>query len=270
MAATASVAAGAAFLAACGGDDDGGSTGGSGDSGGNGLVTKPVDSSKDAKRGGIWPNHVAADIQTLDPNNTTSGSALAPQGLSRLFLYRPSLFPELPLGQTDPDFAEVAEIAPDGLTVTVKLKQDLKLDPRPPTNGRVMDTEDVKYSWETFSATNNSRGEMLNAMSPSAPDLSMTPTDSRTVVFKLAYPVADTLWQLAFQRYMWLMPREADGRFDPKLEMRGNGPWRLKKWEPSVGYTFTRNDSGTSIRSSRTSTACRRRLSPSTHSAALS
>ena len=243
MAATASVAAGAAFLAACGGDDDGGSSGGSGDSGGNGLVTKPVDTSKDAKRGGIWPNHVAADIQTLDPNNTTSGSALAPQGLSRLFLYRPSLFPELPLGQTDPDSAESAEITPDGLTVTVKLKQGLKFDPRPPTNSRVMDAEDVKYSWEAFSATNNSRGEMLNAMSPTAPYLSMTVLDTRTVQFKLAYPVADTLWQLAFQRYMWLMPREAGGQFDPKLEMRGNGPWHLQKWEPSVGYTFTRNDS---------------------------
>ena len=242
MAATASVAAGAAFLAACGGDDDGGSGGGSGDSGGNGLVTKPVDTSRDAKRGGIWPNHVAADIQTLDPNNTTSGSALAPQGLSRLFLYRPSLYPELPIGQTDPDSAESAEITPDGLTVTVKLKQGLKFDPRPPTNSRAMDTEDVKYSWEAFSATNNSRGEMLNALSPTAPYLSMTPTDSRTVVFKLAYPVADTLWQLAFQRYMWLMPREAGGQFDPKLEMRGNGPWRLQKWEPSVGYTFTRSD----------------------------
>src|SRR5687768_14910241 len=115
MAATASVAAGAAFLAACGGDDgDSGASGGSGDSGGNGLVTKPVDTSKDAKRGGVWPNHVAADIQTLDPNNTTSGSALAPQGLSRLFLYRPSLYPELPIGQTDPDSAESAEITPDG------------------------------------------------------------------------------------------------------------------------------------------------------------
>jgi ABC-type transport system substrate-binding protein len=40
---------------------------------------------------------------------------------------------------------------------------------------------------------------------------------------------------------MWVLPVEADGRYDPKIEMRGTGPWRMTKWEPSVGFTFERN-----------------------------
>ncbi|HLF77291.1 MAG TPA: ABC transporter substrate-binding protein [Dehalococcoidia bacterium] len=236
--ATGAGALGAAFLAACGGSD-----GGSGEvKDPSGLLAKREDSTKRAKRGGTWPNYVTADVQTLDPNRTTSGSALAPQGYSRLFMYRPSVYPDLPTGAVDPDSAEGAEISPDGLQITVKLRPDLKFDPRPPTNGRPMNAEDVKWSWNAFAATNSSRGELVNSLSPSAPYQSIQVVDNRTVAFKLAYPVASVLWQLAFQRYMWLMPVEAEGRYDARSEMRGNGPWRLLKWEPSIGYTFERNE----------------------------
>jgi hypothetical protein len=118
--ATGSAGLGAAFLAACGSDGGDGATGDK-----SGLLTKAQDTTKQAKRGGVWPNYVASDVQTLDPNRTTSGSALAPQGYSRLFLYRPSAFPDLPTGAVDPDSAESAEISPDGLQVTVRLKPDL-------------------------------------------------------------------------------------------------------------------------------------------------
>jgi peptide/nickel transport system substrate-binding protein len=237
IAVSGSTAAGAALLAACGGSDGDNVPGDT-----SGLVTRAEDTTKKAKRGATWPDYLSADIQTLDPNNTTSGSAMAPYGYSRLFLYQPSVFPDLPTGAVDPDSAESAEIAPDGLSITVKLRPDLKLDPRPPTNSRLMDAQDVKWSWDAFSATNNSRGELLNSMSPTAPYQSMSVLDNRTVQFKLAYPVASVLWQLAFQRYMWLIPREAAGSFDPKLEMRGNGPWRLLRWEPSLAFTYERND----------------------------
>ena len=236
---TGSTAAGAALLAACGGG--GSDNGNGGDS--SGLVTRPEDTSSRAKQGGVWPHLLASDVQTLDPNNTTSGSAHAPYGYSRLFLYTPATYPDLPTGAVDPDSAEGAEISPDGLRVTVKLRPNLKLDPRAPTNGRNLNAQDVKWSWDAFSATNSSRGELLNSLSPTAAYESMQVTDDRTVSFKLAFPVASVLWQLAFQRYMWLMPAEADGRFDPKVEMRGNGPWRLLKWEPSVGFNYERNES---------------------------
>src|SRR5262245_43572230 len=129
-------AAGAAFLAACGG-------GGSDDNKGpvkdpQHLLAKIEDTSKSAKPGGVWPSALNADLPTLDPNQTTSGSALAPYGYSRLFLYRPAPYPELPKGEVDPDVAESSEQSPDGLTVTVKLRGDVKLDPRPPTSSRLL------------------------------------------------------------------------------------------------------------------------------------
>src|SRR5262245_47619171 len=134
LAATSAGAAAAAFLAACGG--------GSSDKGPvkdpQGLLAKIEDTSKQAKPGGIWPSALNADLPTLDPNQTTSGSALAPYGYSRLFLYRPAPFPELPKGEVDPDVAESSEQSPDGLTVTVKLRGDVKLDPRPPTSSRLL------------------------------------------------------------------------------------------------------------------------------------
>src|SRR5690606_26102970 len=64
--------AGAALLAACGdGNDDGGTSSG-GDGGGGGgqassLVSKPVDSSSSAKRGGILNIHKDQDQPDWDP-----------------------------------------------------------------------------------------------------------------------------------------------------------------------------------------------------------
>jgi ABC-type transport system substrate-binding protein len=48
--------------------------------------------------------------------------------------------------------------------------------------------------------------------------------------------------RFAFQRYLYIMPKEADGGFDAANEMRGSGPWRLVEWEPSVGFTYERNE----------------------------
>ena len=64
IATTGASAAAAAFLAACGGGNDSPS-GGTGDS--TGLITKPVDNVKQAKRGGTIKDRIAADTSTLDP-----------------------------------------------------------------------------------------------------------------------------------------------------------------------------------------------------------
>ena len=62
---------------------------------------------------------------------------------------------------------------------------------------------------------------------------------------KLAFPIANMMARFAFQRYLYIMPKEADGAFDPANDMRGSGPWRLVKWEPSQGFTYERNDDWT-------------------------
>src|SRR5438132_569551 len=65
LAATGSLAAGAAFLAACGGGSDS-SNGGTSDK--TSLLTKPVDVSKQAKRGGTLKRHTGSDPAGLDPH----------------------------------------------------------------------------------------------------------------------------------------------------------------------------------------------------------
>jgi peptide/nickel transport system substrate-binding protein len=37
------------------------------------------------------------------------------------------------------------------------------------------------------------------------------------------------------------MPRESDGGYDPRREVRGHGPWMLESYEPSVRFVWARN-----------------------------
>ena len=241
MASSGAGALGAAFLAACGGGDDNG--GGSGDTGStSSLLTKVEDTTSKAKPGGNWVNPLASDVLNMDPYGVTIGSAHAPWGYSRMVIYKPAAYPASPEGEVTPDGAESYEISPDGLTFTFKLRGNLKLDPRPPTSGRNLNAQDVIFSSEKFKAGGVSRGEWFNALSPNSPVASVAAPDARTVVYKMAFPMANMISRFAFQRYQWLMPVEADGGYDPKAEMRGSGAWRLDKWEPSVGMKYSRNE----------------------------
>ena len=242
--AASSLGAGALALAlsGCGGDDDdSGSTSGPKDS--SGLLSKVEDTTKEAKNGGTWINPLASDVLGMDPYSVTIGSAHAPWGYSRLVLYKPARYPETPLGDVSPDGAESWEMSPDGLRFTFKLRANLKLDPRPPTSGRMMNAQDVVFSANKFKAGGVSRGEFFNSLSPNSPVESVEAPDARTVVVKMAFPKANMLSSFAFQRYLWMMPVEADGRFDAKSEMRGSGAWRLEKWDQSVSIRYERNES---------------------------
>jgi peptide/nickel transport system substrate-binding protein len=276
LAAGAATTAAAAFLVACGGDDDDdgastgpatgvtgatggstgestgstastGSTGATGSTGStsgatSGLLAEVTDTTASAKPGGTWINPLQADILNMDPYGVTIGSAHAPWGYSRLVRSTPAKYPESPDGSVDGDGAESWEITPDGLTFTFKLRDNLILDPRPPTSGRKLTAEDVVFSADKFKAGGVSRGEFFNELSPNSPVQSVEAPDAQTVVVKMAYPKANMLSSFAFQRYLWMMPAEADGGFDPKAEMRGTGAWRLERWEPSVGMNYVRND----------------------------
>ena len=82
LAVTAAGATGAMLLAACGG----GSTESKSTGQGAGLVTQPSDTSKQAKRGGIWLDSHPSDVQTFDPHfMSISSSPLTTMAYSRLF-----------------------------------------------------------------------------------------------------------------------------------------------------------------------------------------
>src|SRR5512143_184510 len=73
LAGTAAAGAGAAFLAACGGGSSDKATKDE-DSNKSSLVFKPVDTTKQAKRGGTWKWYQNADIVGLDPYFTSGAS----------------------------------------------------------------------------------------------------------------------------------------------------------------------------------------------------
>ncbi len=235
-------AAAAAFLAACGGSSKGSNNSLPKDT--SGLLTKPVQSDAQAKQGGTWPHYITAEVNTMDPlNNASTGNAINNQAwaYSRFFMWKPGVLENPIGGDFVLDASQSWEQSPDGLTFTFKLRPDVKFDPRPPTNGRLLTTADVKWSWDRYAAGGLTRADYLNSLNPSSPVTGMQVTDKQTVVFKMAFPVANMASRFAFHRNFSFLPMEADTGFNPKIDQRGSGPWMLRKWEPSVSYTYDRN-----------------------------
>jgi ABC-type transport system substrate-binding protein len=242
LAATGSAAAAAAFLAACGG----GSSDGSSDAKkeGSSLLTKPVDTTSQAKAGGVLRHYATADITHFDAlaANTAStvnlGSVFA---YNRLLKFKPGVYPNIADGSVEGEMAESYEVSPDKLTVTMKIRQGQKWDARAPTNGRVMDMEDVLFSYRKFARVNPSGANVDNSRNPKAPVESVTSPDARTLVIKLTRPDATAIGLFAATDHLYILPREAEGGFDPATVVRGNGPWQLLEYQPSVRFVWRRN-----------------------------
>lgn len=220
-------------LVGCGGSDDSG-----GDS--SGLVVEAKDTIKQAKRGGTW-TYVDIEAPIASPMLATSQNGLGGYSYSRLLRNKVTLVDDLDLSGVEPDVAESFEESPDGLKITFKINPNVLLDPRPPTNGRKLTAADVKYSWDVWSTVNASRGELSNAANANSPVLRLEQSDDHTVTFHLAFPLASMASRFAYRRGLYIMPTEAEGKFDAKTETRGSGPWMLVKNTPSSGMEFERS-----------------------------
>lgn len=244
LAGAAGVGAGALALslAGCGGDDSGGVSG----KGESGLVYTPVDSTGRAKPGGTFKSYITADVTTFDLLSTTSFSAAALLGVyayQRLFKYVPGKYPERSRGEVEGDAVESYDYSGDRMTLTLKLRPNLKLDPRSPTNGRPLDAEDVVFSWKKFTSVSPFKADLAYEAntSPGAAVESVVAADSRTVVMKLKQPDPELLKLFAFERLFWVMPRESESQFDPKGEIRGSGPWTMLENRPSAYRVWQKN-----------------------------
>jgi peptide/nickel transport system substrate-binding protein len=274
---TGSTAAAAAFLAACGGDSDngstgstGGTTGGTGGTGPTGstggstgstgttgatgatgsssssLLTTPVDTSAQGKAGGTWTHYATDDITHFDAliaNSLSTVDGCSMWAYTRLLKFKAGTYPDVADGTQEPEMAESWEVSPDKLTLTMKIRQGngVKWDDRAPTNGREMDMDDVMYSYDKFVKVNPQGANVDNNRNPAAPVVSAEATDDRTLVFKLARPDATVVPLFSEGLGLYIMPRESDGGFDPANTVRGNGPWLLDQYEPSVKFRWKRN-----------------------------
>ena len=248
MTTTGATAAAAAFLAACGSDSDDGGSGGSssGGSGSNSLIYKPTDTGSQAKAGGTLRHYANADISHFDAvaANTAStvnfGSVFA---YNRLLKFKSGKHPGVADGSSEGEMAESWEISPDKLTVTMKLRRGrtVKWDDRAPTNGREMDIDDVLFSYNKFAELNPSGPNIANKRNPQAPVDSVTASDPNTLVIKLVRPDATIIGLFSATDHLYIMPKESESAFDPRTEVRGNGPWQLQEYTPSSRFVWKKN-----------------------------
>jgi peptide/nickel transport system substrate-binding protein len=232
-------AAAAAFLAACGGGNEGGGDGANKSS----LVVEPVETTKSAKRTGVLKDRAFADAPTQDiltPNNPAT--PYTHDVYSGLVSFTPGY---LKPSENDPgpDIAESWEYSPDGLQITLKIRQGVKWHNKAPINGRAFDIDDVVFSWNRFAAKASGRVNVANTANPDAPILSVTAADSRTAVIKLKEPLvyALGLFHPSGASGVIMMPKETDSGFDARGDQIGTGPFVMAEYKPSIGYTFKRN-----------------------------
>ncbi len=225
----------------------GGGEGKSGPIDRSGFLSEPVNTTNQAKTGGTLKDFYQSELLHMDA--LASNSASVVNGVSPLAYPRVMRFASVPYPKendgslVEGDLAESYEVSPDRLTYTFKLRQGVKWDSRPPTSGRAIDTQDVLFSWKKFGALNPSAANLFYDSSrfPDAPVESVTALDSRTFVMKLRKPEAATLTFLAGWDQMYIMPRESDGGFNPRSEIRGYGPWILDEFQPSAFMHWRRN-----------------------------
>jgi peptide/nickel transport system substrate-binding protein len=239
-------ALGAAFLAACGGggSDSGKQASNSKDK--SGLIYEPEDTSSQAKPGGVIRYPYTTDILTWDALQSNSASTVNDVSVftyPRLVKYTLTKYPKPNEGGVEGDAMESFEISPDKLTYTFKLREGMKWEAKAPTSGRTIDTQDIVFSWNKFAKVNASAANLAyNATTaPSAPIESVAAPDNRTVVFKLKTPEAALMTLLAGWDQLYVMPRESDGGFDPRNEVRGYGPWILDEYRPSAFINWKKN-----------------------------
>ncbi|HLF76203.1 MAG TPA: ABC transporter substrate-binding protein, partial [Dehalococcoidia bacterium] len=236
---------GAAFLAACGGGDSGG--GEKAPVTTSSLLHTSVDSTSQAKSGGTLKHFFTADLTHADAllsNSSSTVNQISVFAYPRMLKFTSVLAPKLNSGdQVEGELAGSYETSPDKLTITFKLREGLKWDSRAPTSGRVIDTSDVLYSWKKFAAVNASAVNLAYdaTRSPGAAIESVTAPDAKTVVMKLKAPDAALLTLLAGWDQWYIMPKEADGGFDPKTIVRGHGPWMLEEYRPSAFLNWVKN-----------------------------
>lgn len=141
-------------------------------------------------------------------------------------------------GVMNPLLATGWEIAPDGLTITLKLRDDVKWHNLPPVNGRPFAAADVASSIDYhLNAQNASQARAFWL------GVTHQEPDARTVVLRLSEPNADFVEDLGhFQNVM--LPREVkDLEGSYARTAIGTGPYihDAASWKPENELTLNRN-----------------------------
>ena len=139
-----------------------------------------TDTTAQAKRGGVLKDYAQAEPRTLDPVQPLADlNRIATFVYNTLLTAKPNKLSP-PREKPRARLAQSWEIAPDGLTITFKLRQGVKWHNKAPVSGRAFDSGDVLASFERYIKMGPLGALVFNAASPTAPVLSTTAPDANT------------------------------------------------------------------------------------------
>ena len=195
-----------------------------------------VDPFANITRGGTWLSTRSGDPPTIDAYGNLSFEAktVSLYAHSRLFKIgaRADINPNAALPEEDA--AESVETM-DGQNWTVKLKQGVKFHNKAPVNGKELTTDDIMFSWEKLTAPESPNATMVAHVTK------FEAVDDYTLNVELDSPSATFKDLLADANVLHIQPTEADGGYDPRLDMIGTGPWIFDQYEPSVSIKYSKN-----------------------------
>jgi peptide/nickel transport system substrate-binding protein len=192
------------------------------------------------RRGGTLNWYIIGNPPTLDPHRSLSSLAYGPVTpvLGKLYRFKSEWDVAAANNrEVEPYLAQSIE-SPDAVTWIVKLRPDARFHDIAPVNGRTLEAEDVKVTFQRAAApesVNQGTWALLDAAATQTPD-------RNTVVFKLKYPYAPFLKLVASGQFALIMPREgALGEYDVSKKVIGTGPFILDSYTPDVALTYKRN-----------------------------
>jgi peptide/nickel transport system substrate-binding protein len=196
------------------------------------AMTPAAQAAETPRRGGVLLAAIGADPPSLDPHqeSTFANIQLVAPLYSTLLQFDP-----LDSSKIIGDAATEWKTSPDGLTVTVKIRPDIKFH-----DGSTMTSADVKASYDKIvfppEGTRSSRKAHYEAVAAiEAPD----PT---TVVFKLKHPSAAFVANLA-SPWNVIFPKKYLDK-DPnhfKTNVVGSGPFKFKSYVRGATFEGERN-----------------------------
>ena len=184
------------------------------------------------RRGGVLLAAIAADAPSLDPHQENTFATIQPTAplYSTLLQIDPYSYPNV-IG----DLATEWSIAPDGLTYTFKLRQGVRFH-----DGSPLTSTDVKASYDKIlwppPGVRSPRAVYYPAVA------SVEAPDPHTVVFKLKFPSASLLSNLA-SPWNVIFPKKYLDK-DPnyfKNNAIGSGPFKFKSYTRGSTFEGQRN-----------------------------
>jgi peptide/nickel transport system substrate-binding protein len=197
-----------------------------------GTTPTTVEAQETPRRGGVLLAAIGADAPSLDPHQEQTFATLQPMAplYSTLLQIDPYRYPNV-IG----DVASEWTISPDGLTYTFKLHPGIRFH-----DGSPLTASDVKASYDKIlSPPEGVRSIRKHHYSAVA---SVEAPESGTVVFKLKFPSASLLTNLA-SPWNVIFPKKYLDQ-DPnyfKKNVVGSGPFKFKSYTRGSTFEGERN-----------------------------